>query len=483
MAFFGRLHRCSAPLLRIGVEGAWRIRATAKPRRQSPFWRRSVSTSAAPLSDSARRRHHPQSPVLTSPWLLIQRTPDSATEDGTGFSSSDTYLFYRLSDRGMISLKTKPTGSPGKIPDDALCVGSSHGWLAYASLRRGTYFLTNPVICCPTPRPTISLPPVQTLPAVSFAQESEDRDLVLKLGLKDNLTGGFIEQKIEDLYSYLIVKVVMSSDPIKDKNTVVMAIQGQRYEISFCRPGGVRWGYLKGQNRRGYSDLGYSQKHKLFYALFRTGYVFDAWDLNDPSSPKRIEYAFERYLNRPEWKGDEEMIRDMSVPIQYLVVDESSGGEDKILVLTRYVARGVLENGGGAVTIAEEFENDIPYKTLRFDIYEVVSMKKGDSEVRVSRYVKNIGDRVLFLGRSHSFILSADDYPELTPSSIYFTDDWGVMSSCGDYGPPADYPYEGHDMGVYHLEDCSVTHHYHPSRLEKKLTRPPPMWFTPNQCN
>lgn len=90
--------------------------------------------------------------------------------------------------------------------------------------------------------------------------------------------------------------------------------------------------------------------------------------------------------------------------------------------------------------------------------------------------VKSLGDRVIFLGLSQPFILSACDFPGLRPNSIYFTDD------CSQTIYFEVYPYGSHDLGIYHLEDNSIEPCYpFPDELQKNnKVQPPLLWVAPS---
>lgn len=145
----------------------------------------------------------------------------------------------------------------------------------------------------------------------------------------------------------------------------------------------------------------------MFYARDRSRNTIEGWDLRVLSCPKRIVHR----------DHDHQSIKSGSVLMEYLV--ESLGD---ILLVVRH-------------------------QTQRFDVF------KADLEqetVVLLELVECLGDRVLFLGVQQSLSVSARDFPELKPNSIYFTHDYDHDSREWPHG---DY----YDMGIYCLEDDSIT--------------------------
>jgi hypothetical protein len=70
--------------------------------------------------------------------------------------------------------------------------------------------------------------------------------------------------------------------------------------------------------------------------------------------------------------------------------------------------------------------------------------------------VECIGDRVLFLGPQQSFSVSALDFPELKPNSIYFPH-YRREPVPGEQVPSMTRKSWDNDIGFYCLEDHSIT--------------------------
>lgn len=151
------------------------------------------------------------------------------------------------------------------MPDhDADVVGSSHGWLAFFNRSDMNMFLTDPVS-----RYNIKLPPLDTLP-------------------------------IPNCPFRCIKNVVLSCPPGKECRA--MMIYGPQNRLAFCCPGrGPEWDqewtpigrvyeyfpHLERRLPRFYQSLVYSSRQKLFFSVTESG-DFEAWDLSDPMSPRRI---------------------------------------------------------------------------------------------------------------------------------------------------------------------------------------------------
>jgi hypothetical protein len=150
--------------------------------------------------------------------------------------------------------------------------------------------------------------------------------------------------------------------------------------------------------------------------------TFEGWDLQQPF-PKMIHR-----LDHTTYEYDQRTF-------EYLV--ESLGD---ILLVVRYL---------GPPTCP-------PSKTLRFDVFKL------DFQQQTMERVECLGDRVLFLCK-YSFSVSAKDFPELNPNSIYFTHDdeeyWpGIYTIVGyteEYCGGEN--CEDYDIGFYCLEDHSIT--------------------------
>ncbi|KAK2998521.1 hypothetical protein RJ639_024523 [Escallonia herrerae] len=440
--------------------------------------------SSYPFSDGKKL-------VSSSPWLML---PSSDSDLGTEVVADqqwDEYCFYRLKDQKIITLKNKQVSYDNengcyeypvheKIPEHAMCVGSSHGWLAYASLVDGSFFLTNPVVC--PARPSIMLPPTTKLPAYLMPSYREGEHVVRDrrsfghtyIPGRGNVLTGANCKSVEKLSNYFIRKVIMSGDPGIDNEkdaVVVMAIQGERNELAFCKPGDKKWTDLEDQKLGEYGDIAYSHRDQLFYALKLDGNELEGWDLKDPSSPKRIEFG------NKTWRSlmigltyYQRRLRDAAARAEYVL--ESPFGDKRLLVVHRFT------------NLSDD--DDETFETWSFDVYEV------DLETKAWVRLKSLGNCVLFLGCNQSFSLSATDFPELRPNSIYFTGDFNHIFRCAEFSfpdsyyrrvqQPPDAVFEGCDMGVYHLEDCSITPHYDGCHQVKKTKRPLPIWVTPKPC-
>ncbi|KAE8037007.1 hypothetical protein FH972_009634 [Carpinus fangiana] len=130
--------------------------------------------------------------------------------------------------------------------------------------------------------------------------------------------------------------------------------------------------------------------------------------------------------------------------LEYLV--ESSGD---ILLVVRYI--GLLTRP--------------PIKTLGYDVFKV-----DPEHEKLVEKVECLGDRVLFLGLKQAFSVSARDFLELKPNSIYFTHDYeeyqpgeylALVSDDGNTKTmkilfDTTYKYD-FDVGIYSLEDASIT--------------------------
>ncbi|KAL8039181.1 hypothetical protein ABFX02_10G018100 [Erythranthe guttata] len=81
---------------------------------------------------------------------------------------------------------------------------------------------------------------------------------------------------------------------------------------------------------------------------------------------------------------------------------------------------------------------------------------------------------VLFIGLNHGFVLRGDEFPELKPDSIYFTDTYSPLDLLEN-------TYGGHDLGIFNYKDGTFSPCYYPCDHESiQRIEPSPMWFTPN---
>ncbi|KAI3449824.1 hypothetical protein Pfo_006489 [Paulownia fortunei] len=251
-----------------------------------------------------------------------------------------------------------------------------------------------------------------------------------------------------------------------------MMTYGPTDRLAFCWPGrSAEWTPISALTS--HQDFVYSSRQKLFFCVTRHG-EFEAWDLQDPLSPRVIPMVVS--VDEDNYplaaRSEEEFeLKIMSCTCQkFLVIAEQS---DELF----HVRRFIMERMGPDGSYVEDvyyglhrgYDDSVPYKTIDFDVH------KYDPENKALRYMdKSLDGLSLFIGTNHGFALSAAEFPELKPNSIYFTD---------TFSPPAwvDSTYGGHDVGIFSYEDGTLSPCYYPCDVQSiKRIIPDPMWFTPS---
>ena len=188
--------------------------------------------------------------------------------------------------------------------------------------------------------------------------------------------------------------IVWSSNRMSPDCTV-MVVYGPNRAVAFCRSGDKSWSTYPLYRLSGCMQLAYSNKKKLFYARGWESNAFDCWDLRNPCCPNMV-HRF--YHPSCQAKYDESTDLGYGSILEYLV--ESSRD---ILLVVRYI--GLLTRP--------------PIKTIRFDVFKV-----DPEHEKLVEKVECLCDRMLFHGLKQSSTVSARDFPELKPNSIYFTHDY-----------------------------------------------------------
>lgn len=373
----------------------------------------------------------------STPWLMLSPEIDEAT-------GGKVDRFYSPIRKQVFKLNRK---SSLQVPDDARCIASTRGWLGFIDTNSCSLYVSNPFHHLSQPK-ALQLPSIQSLPSILGIKRkpttsSIDRFIVTGTTTDDN--SKYYSFRTPEVVSSIIGRIALSIDPAyhylfkhsMDQEDCIVMISYDYSNIAFCRlmKDNV-WTSLPGSHFD--RQIVYSQKEKLFYTLFGGDIGIESWDIQNPWKPptRAARFKFDHQIGRPEFSGMKQ---------RYFVVDESSFGDDHVMLVNR--------------------DMDIyvhPEKTLSFDVYKV-----NMSERRVE-HIKCIGDRAIFLGLNHSFCLSATEFPGLKPNSIYFTDD-----SLNER--------LGHDTGIYSLEDNSITPCYpFVDELKKGEINPPPLiWVAP----
>ncbi|XP_058226098.1 uncharacterized protein LOC131334832 [Rhododendron vialii] len=402
------------------------------------------------------------------------------------------------------------------------CVGSSHGWLAFINtFDCGLYLSSLPLTAASASRPhsnhnsnaqsspssssscsaadrlpspvplfTIQLPRICTLPHISeITYENvwpcpsfeflcrKDPRFFDESDYCDDMEESFPVSP-KDLSETFVHKIILSAPPslLSYRNnevsgggaTLVMAILGGEFrDIAFCRLAGAdssSWTLLNKVDPGGYADIMYSQSDQRLYAIRDFDLKLEAWDLRDPEKTRATVTATPIPDPDNVELGEE---FDTCKKKYYLV--ESLGD---ILVVRRYVAHQVDNNG--------KVPNR-PYRTVDFEVMKLNS-DRDDWEI-----LKDLGDRVLFVGLNQSVSISAAEL-NLRPNSIYFTDDSMDLMHKSVFKEPyfSDRLHfrdkrasGGHDFGVFDLKDGRVTGRSWRGRRgrgNKGLCYPPPVW-------
>ncbi|PIA56775.1 hypothetical protein AQUCO_00700848v1 [Aquilegia coerulea] len=333
-------------------------------------------------------------------------------------------------------------GSEGKVYNLELpnteyksCRGSSQGWLI--TVQKGPSIdLINPLTKVQMP-----LPPIYTFPDVlEYQQERVGKEFLVRMiylaTQYRNLHIGLAAME-----QFFIQKVVLSSSPGKsEKSCIAMAIYGDCSKLAYCKIGDREWKLVEGENSLVRDIIHYEGR---FFAVDHIGRVLVVYDnefdvMNSSPTAKVFAAAPEGFSSgRP-----------------YLV--ESSG---ELLLVDRFLK-----------------VNRRSYETAKFRIWKL-NLKLNSKSYTKAKWlkVKNLGDRMLFLGFNESFSFSSRNVtPPHTGNRIYFTDDY--------YEGQSSYKATGSDIGAYNVGDGSFL----PSALPlpgsggcRRRIWPPPIWVMP----
>ncbi|KAL3655354.1 hypothetical protein CASFOL_001140 [Castilleja foliolosa] len=433
-------------------------------------------TTRVDLSPSSR---------IMSPWLML---PPVFEEGG-----DMVYKFYNLPEDKEETFRRKISKLEEEMADDeAIFVGSSHGWLALFNQRNNNnLFLYNPI----TGR-HIKLPPIETLPDPIINLTSDGRGSVSKL-------------------------ILSSSSPDEDDECIAMMTFGPGDRLAFCHPcRSTQWtpiGKLffsrnldsphedyanpfmeQGMDYgRAYNDFVYCFGLKRFtcttqfeidlprHRLCHPTCELEDWDLSDPRPP--ISTTCSGGLVSLEFDGEEWIHQNLSIldkcrQIPYLVFGEK---HNQLFVVIRFVMDRVAPDGSYVDTGELHYDpisggmlvDTYPYKTIGFCVLKVDYRQKNGRRVAEGvRLVKggSLDGLTMFIGMNHSFAVSAAEFPNLKPNSIYFTDANKIDSSI----------YGGHDIGIFDYVNKTLSPCYCYPCVDDipslKRIAPPPMWFTPS---
>ncbi|KAG8384866.1 hypothetical protein BUALT_Bualt04G0162900 [Buddleja alternifolia] len=340
-------------------------------------------------------------------------------------------------------------------PDDRLafcCPGSSTEYFqksrSAATWRRriGTMSgVSDESVLCPLTLPSRISPWLMLPPAVE-GTENNMLPPIHTLSIPEvNLKGGY--GCVKDL--------IISCSPDEEECRAMMTF-GTENRLAFSCPGcSTEWTHIgelydseeDHDVARCYESFVYSSTHRLFFCVTQFA-EFEAWDLQDPSSPRLTTMDMSCEDDDYPWaaRSEEELnLKKMCRRLTFLVVDSSSG---QLYHVTRHVMEHMAPDGS-YVDFFDEGSDKCPYKTIGFDVHKI------DSENNV-----------------------LSDFPELKPNSIYFIDVNVLIPQGIHYPNPT---FGGHDIGIFNYEDGIFSPCYYPCDV-KSFWRifPPPTWFTPS---
>ncbi|KAK8505237.1 hypothetical protein V6N13_045685 [Hibiscus sabdariffa] len=107
------------------------------------------------------------------------------------------------------------------------------------------------------------------------------------------------------------------------------------------------------------------------------------------------------------------------------------------------------------------------HSTKRFDVFKLIFDEKNGNLLG-KKEVHHIDGDIVFVGDNKTLAVSALDFPEGQPNSIYFTDDY-FYNAYEPFGP--------RDIGIFHLKDKSFGKYYQFKSSHKDL--PPYIWIWP----
>ncbi|EEF52795.1 conserved hypothetical protein [Ricinus communis] len=318
------------------------------------------------------------------------------------------------------------------------CCGSSHGWLVMVE-DTPSIFLLNPLT-----KARIELPSLSTFPYFPTEVVYENsRNINEYFNTKAKL-------RIRETY---IRKAIVSEDP-STGNFAVMAIYktiNSTENIAFCKSGDATWFTIQETSQKiHYQDVMFHRGK--FYAVDDKGRVSIC--ITDINPPSVIQVA------------DPPPVPPLMGYKQWYL---ASLDEDLILA-----GRFRKYRGSG-----------YEYQTHKFMVYKLDASSSNWLEL------DGLGDMLSFLGWNCFHSISTQNYRNYSGNCIYFTDDKFIVGS--------DFPWEGHDYGIFNLDDKSVQRLGLPSYpiklpilpfiygYERSLKRdrssfilPPPIWVTIN---
>ncbi|KAM0932965.1 putative F-box domain-containing protein [Dioscorea sansibarensis] len=272
------------------------------------------------------------------------------------------------------------------------CAGSSHGWLITIDLDLNINLLN------PFSKAQINLP---LLPFDTLNARYEN--------LYDHSWLNWPKQKRDKL----IYKAVLSADPYKSSDYIVMAIYFANYRLAFWRHGDLTWTTIN--SHFFVEDIVWY--NGAFYVVSSSNHL---WLVDLGVNNKLIEISFHDndYLKKTkkyivEFTGDLLLVYRSMGPIK----DEDNNDEDDL-------------NQGN------EFYHTTYFKLFKLDKKENKFLK-----------IENINDHALFLGSNHAVMIPTATVADKTKNNvIYFT----------DY-IYANYMHGYNESGIYSIPERSVT--------------------------
>ncbi|KAK5824159.1 hypothetical protein PVK06_018922 [Gossypium arboreum] len=247
-------------------------------------------------------------------------------------------------------------------------------------------------------------------------------------------------------YTYKILKVVLSDDPLLHPNNFVVVVIYSVYgRLAFYRPCQENWIYMDvDEDQSLFLDI-------LFY--------------------KGLVYAIGHY-NNLVWfdvNGVEDDESSKSPKLNTLVPTILRLENHSFRVYLVKSSMGNLYSIHKHLDFEEVGERSVHW-TKKFTVFKLI-LDDENSKLLEKKEVESIDGDIVFVGDNRTLAVSALDFPEGQPNSIYFTDDFIDRDTYEILGP--------RDIGIFHLKDGSLEKYYQFKSSHKDLS--PYIWISPSK--